>query len=118
MHNYKELNVWKKARAFVKEVYLLTAEFPKSEQFGLSSQIQRGAVSIPSNIAEGAGRGTEKEFTYFLNVALASSFEVETQLILAFDLKYIQEEKLNPVMEGISEIQKMLTGLIKSYKCK
>ena len=116
MHNYKELNVWKKARIFVKEVYLLAGDFPKEEKYGLASQIQRAAVSIPSNIAEGAGRESPKEFHYFLNVALASSFEVETQLILAFDLSYISENALNQALKNVQEIQKMLTGLMKSLK--
>ena len=114
MHNYKELNVWKKARAFVKEVYLLTGNFPKEERFGLTSQIQRAVISIPSNIAEGAGRVTPKEFHYFLNIAVASSFEVETQLILAFDLTYISEDTLNSALQNVQEIQKMLAGLMKS----
>jgi len=116
MHNYKELNVWKKARAFVKEVYLLAGNFPKEEKYGLASQIQRAVVSIPSNIAEGAGRVTSNEFHYFLNVAIASSFEVETQLILAFDLNYISEEDLEYALINVQEIQKMLTGLMKSIK--
>lgn len=116
MHNFKELNVWKKSRAFVKEVYVLAGHFPQQEKYGLSSQIQRAVVSIPSNIAEGAGRVSPSEFHYFLNVALASSFEVETQLILSFDLGYISEKELNTMLRNIQEIQKMLTGLMKSLK--
>lgn len=116
MHNFKELNVWKKARAFIKEVYLLAGNFPKEEKFGLASQVQRAVISIPSNIAEGAGRVSPKEFHYFLNIAVASSFEVETQLILAFDLAYISEDTLNSALHNVQEIQKMLAGLMKSIK--
>jgi four helix bundle protein len=118
MNNFKELVVWKKSIELTKMVYLLTANFPDKEKFGLTSQTQRSAVSIPSNIAEGAGRDSINEFNHFLSIAKASSYELETQLILARELGYTNEEDLKPLMELINEIQKMLTGLKKSLKEK
>ena len=88
MHNYLELNVWKKARVLVKKVYELTAEFPTDERFGLISQLRRCSVSIPSNIAEGSGRGSNKDFARFLSISMGSAFELETQLWLSLDLEF------------------------------
>ncbi|MFK5879561.1 MAG: four helix bundle protein [Flavobacteriaceae bacterium] len=89
MHNYKKLNVWEESVNLVTDVYQLTDTFPNKEKFGLISQINRCSVSIPSNIAEGAGRSSKKEFSLFLGDALASSFELETQLIISNNLKFI-----------------------------
>ena len=89
MHNYKKLDVWKESVNLVTEIYLLTDNFPDKEKFGLVSQINRCAVSIPSNIAEGAGRSSKKEFSLFLGYALGSSFELETQLIISNNLNLI-----------------------------
>jgi four helix bundle protein len=80
-HNFRELNSWKVSFDLVKDVYLISGRLPENERFGLKSQIQRCAVSIPSNIAEGSGRSTDKDFLYFLNSAIASSYELETQLL-------------------------------------
>lgn len=110
MHNFKELKVWQKARLLVKEIYLLTEEFPEHEKFNLTSQLQRAAISIPTNIAEGAGRNTDKDFLRFLDMALGSSFEVETELILAFDLAYFEEKRFTDISERVQEIQKMIIG--------
>ena len=101
----------------VKEVYLLASEFPVDEKYGLSSQIKRSAVSVPSNIAEGAGRGSNKDFSRFLKIAFGSCYELETQMILAFDLKMISDNNLENINNTISEVQKMLHGLIKSLDC-
>jgi four helix bundle protein len=94
MHNFKNLKIWQKSRELVKEVFLLTRDFPAEEKFGLTSQILRSAYSIPSNIAEGSGRNSNREFSRFLDIALGSAFELETQLILASDIHYLSEEKL------------------------
>ena len=107
MHKYKDLVLWKKSMALVTEVYLTTSLFPGKERFNLISQIQRSAVSIPSNIAEGAGRNSDKEFVRFLSIAHASSFELETQLIVSNNLNYIPKQKLNKLLEDIIEFQKM-----------
>jgi len=108
MHNYKELKVWQKTRLLVKEIYLLTEKFPSNEKYSLASQMQRAAISVPANIAEGAGRSTNKDFLRFLDIALGSAFELETEIILAFDIGYIDEECFNKVCEQVQEIQKMI----------
>lgn len=106
---HKDLIVWQKAMAFVEEVYKLTDKMPNGELYGLTSQIRRSAVSIPSNIAEGAARNHNKEFVQFLYVALGSSAELETQLLLAERLKFISTAPI----DNLSEIKKLLLGLIK-----
>ena len=108
MHNYLELKIWQRSRSLVKEVYQLTDSFPKNQQYGLTSQIQRAAVSIPSNIAEGAGRSSKKEFMQFLDIANGSAFEFETQLFLSIDLRYVQKEKVDTIISELKEIQKMI----------
>ncbi len=118
MHKFKELIVWQKARELVKEVYKLTSSFPESEKFGLITQIQRSCVSIPSNIAEGAGRSSPKDFIRFLNIAYSSAYELETQLILSADLQFLATEDLTEVLDKIDTIQKMIWGLIQKLKNK
>lgn len=108
MHNFKNLKIWQSSRQLVKEVFLLTRDFPTEEKFGLVSQILRCAYSIPSNIAEGSSRSTNKEFARFLDIALGSAFELETQLILASDINYLSEDKLNEIQVLLQEIQKMI----------
>ncbi|MCS3553293.1 MULTISPECIES: four helix bundle protein [unclassified Sphingobacterium] len=107
MHQYKELKIWQKAIAFVSDIYKVTSIFPDKEKFNLISQINRAAVSIPSNIAEGAGRNSKKEFIQFLAIAHGSTYEVETQLIISKNLGYILEEDLVIILEKLSELQKM-----------
>lgn len=107
MHQYKELKLWQKSIDLVTRIYSLTRDFPTSERFGLVSQINRSAVSIPSNIAEGAGRNSDKEFVQFLAIAHASSFELETQLIISKNLNYLSIECLNELTDRITELQKM-----------
>jgi len=114
-HNFRELEVWKQAMALSKQVYLITKQFPPEEKFGITSQIQRAAVSIASNIAEGAGRGTNKDFVHFLNIALGSAFELETQILLSNELNYIEEDGMKPIMENLHMIQPKLNSLIKKY---
>ncbi len=116
MHNYKELKVWQKGRQLVKFVYQLTSKFPKEEIYALTSQVRRAVVSIPSNISEGAGHFSNKEFSRFLVIAYASSCELDTQIILSFDLNFINEDELKDANIYIEEIQKMLSGLIKSQE--
>lgn len=111
MHNFRELQVWKKARTLAKEGYLVSSDFPEDEKFGLTSQVRRSMISIPSNIAEGSSRSTSKDFVRFLRIALGSTFELETQLLLSIDLGFINETEISSVNERIQEIQKMLIGL-------
>ncbi len=110
MHNFKELKIWQRSRLLVKNVYQLTAKFPQNEQYGLVSQINRAAISMISNIAEGAGRSTEQDFSRFLDIAIGSAFELESQLIISFDLGFITEEKIENVLKELDEIQKMIRG--------
>ncbi|RCH53817.1 diversity-generating retroelement protein bAvd family protein [Mucilaginibacter hurinus] len=114
MHNFKDLKVWIAGIGMCKEIFQLTKAFPDEEKFGLTSQMKRAAISIPSNIAEGCGRKSNKEFYQFLNVALGSSFELETQLIIAYEFAYITQQTLGEKGALITEIQKMIYGLQKS----
>ena len=107
MHNFRELQIWKDSRKLVKEIYLVTRNFPDQEKYILASQIQRSAISVPSNIAEGSGR-KNKEFMHFLSIALSSAFECETQLYLASDIGYLEENKLNDLTTEIQIIQKKI----------
>ena len=110
MNDHKDLSLWQKSVEFVEVIYKLTNKFPDEEKYGLSSQIKKAVVSIPSNIAEGAARNTRKEFAQFLYVALGSISEIETQLIIAKNLGFIEETYEN----DINELKKMTLGLIKS----
>ena len=114
MAGYRDLKVWQAAMQLAGEVYRLSARLPKHETYGLASQLQRSAVSLPSNIAEGHGRNSQKEFNHFLGIALGSLAELETQLILAQQLKYLTEEDISPALQNADEIGKMLKGLQKS----
>jgi four helix bundle protein len=108
---HKDLDVWKKSMALVLDVYKNTQNFPSHELYGLTSQIRRSALSIPSNIAEGAARRNKKEFIQFLYIALGSASELHTQLIIGKNLNYFQNE--TKVEDQLTRIQKMLYGLIK-----
>lgn len=110
-HNFRELNIWKNGMEILKATYLISNELPKEEKFGLVSQIQRCSVSIPSNIAEGSGRSTVKDFERFISIGLSSSYELETQLILVNDLFKIETDKL---IEDINELQRMIIGFKRS----
>lgn len=116
MHKVSELKVWTKAIELTKGVYKLAKELPKDERFGLISQIKRSSVSVPSNIAEGAGRNSKKEFSHFLGIANGSAYELQTQLILIKELNLIEEHKVKPLLERVEEIQKMNYGFLKSLK--
>ncbi|MBK9224605.1 MAG: four helix bundle protein [Flavobacterium sp.] len=116
MNYFKELKVWQKAIELVTNTYLRTQAFPKEELYGLTSQIRRCAVSIPSNIAEGCGRKTEKDFSNFLGIALGSAFEFETQLIISKNLSFIQQEDFSVLESKIQHIQNMIIKLQKSIE--
>ena len=107
MHNLKELKIWNKAIDLSVDVYRTTADFPSDERFGLISQSRRAAVSIPSNIAEGAGRNSKKEFSNFLGIANGSSYELQTQLIISNKLSLLDDELLDSLLQQIDELQKM-----------
>jgi len=114
--NYFELEVWKRSRCLVKDVHTLTQAFPREESFGLTAQLRRCVVSVPSNVAEGCGRNSAKDTLQFLYVARGSLYELETQLCLAFDLTYIGKEKLDVILAEVTECKKLLNGFINYYQ--
>jgi four helix bundle protein len=111
MHRYKELKVWQKAIELTVEVYKITKNLPREEKFALANQLNRCAVSIPSNIAEGAGRNSNKDFNNFLGIALGSAFELETQLLIINHLGYLSDDDYVPIRIEIEHIQNMLIKL-------
>ena len=110
MHNFKQLQIWVKSMELVKEIYLLTDSFPKLEKFGLISQMQRAAVSVPANIAEGSAKSNNKDFARFLEISTGSLFELETLLLLATNLNYIDSVVSENIQIKISELEKMIYG--------
>jgi len=116
MKDFKNLKIWQHGINLVVDVYKASKNFPPEELYGLTSQIRRSAVSIPSNIAEGAGRDSDKEFCRFLDISLGSSFELETQIIIAHKLDLLSEEVYVDLAEKIREEQKMISGLHKKIK--
>lgn len=115
---HKGLIVWQKSIDLVTEIYTVTKDFPNSEIYGLTNQMRRSAVSIPSNIAEGAARRYNKEFIQFLYIALGSLSELETQIIISKNLEYLKNEKFSTISETIIELRKMIIGLIKNLNSK
>lgn len=113
-HNFRKLNIWKEDISLARETYSTTKAFPKSEVYGLSSQMQRCAVSVPSNIAEGTAKSTDKHFKQYLETALGSAFEWETQLIIAFEIEYVSEETFKHLEKKIQSIQGMITRFMES----
>ncbi len=118
MRNFRELMIWKDGIELVKAVYRLSEYLPSNEKFGLRSQICRAAVSIPSNIAEGASRNSDFEFKRFLEIAIGSSFELETQLIIINEMKLAPEENVSSLLSQINTNQKMINSLISKLKAK
>ncbi len=118
VRTHKDLEVWKLSIDFVTEIYAITKSYPKEEQFGITNQIRRAAVSVPSNIAEGAGRRSDKEFLQFLYIALGSVQEIDTQLLISLNLEFISKSDYDNLMTKLNQISKMLFGLIKSIKQK
>jgi four helix bundle protein len=113
---HKRLEVWNKSVDLCVEIYRLSEMFPKTEMYGLSNQMRRAAVSVPSNIAEGAARQTKKEFMNFLHISQGSLSELDTQVIIANRLNYVTDQSYQKTCEKIETISKMITGLIKSLK--
>ena len=112
MVDYKSIDVWQKARMIVKEIYAISETFPPEEKYGLTSQIRRAAVSVPSNIAEGYNRHSSKDFVHFLRIAKGSAAETETQLILAKDVSLVTDEKAEPLLVEIDKLIRMISSLI------
>jgi four helix bundle protein len=116
MHNYKELIVWKKSRILCSDMYVLTSKFPSDEKFGITNQLRRAVVSIPSNIAEGSSRNSNKDFSRFLEIAIGSAYEIENQILISFDLGFITKSELDEMTLKIDEIIKMVSKFRSSLK--
>lgn len=114
IQSYRDLEVWQTSRKLVSRIYRLTNTFPKDEIYGLSGQMRRAAVSVPSNIAEGKSRRATGDYKRFLDIAYGSIAEVETQLFIASDLEYVSEDKIELLLQDYAEIGRMLNGLISS----
>ena len=116
MRNFRELMIWQKGMEIVVRIYELTSLVSKSETYGLKNQLQRAAVSIPSNIAEGCSRNSESDFKRFLEIAIGSAYELETQLIIIENVNLISKIKVEPILQLILEEQKMLNSFFSSVR--
>jgi four helix bundle protein len=116
MQNYRNLKVWEKAHAIVLDIYRLTATFPNTEQYGLTSQIRRSAASIPANIAEGSARGSDADFARFLQIALGSTAELDYHLLLAHDLELIETQQYQTIANEIDSLERMLNAFIQQLR--
>ena len=116
MKNFKHLEIWKRSMSLVKRIYGLTDNFPKTEIYGITSQIRRSAVSIPSNIAEGCGKNSMADLARFVDIAFGSSFELETQLLLSKDLEYGNASELKACLDELNQIQKMINKYLQSLR--
>ncbi|MFD1015111.1 four helix bundle protein [Winogradskyella rapida] len=108
-HKFKDLQIWKRSRLFCSEIYAITSKFPDSEKFGLTNQLRRASVSIPSNIAEGPSRDSNKDFARFLQISIGSAYEIETQRLISADLNFILDNELESCLSELSEIIKMIS---------
>ncbi|MBF6639922.1 four helix bundle protein [Flavobacterium sp. J49] len=116
MSNFRNLQVWQKSMILTTNIYFTTKNFPKEEIFGLTAQIRRSAISISSNIAEGFGRDSNKEYLRFLNVSIASLFELQTQLEIGKNIEYLTEQEFNKIYEDSRELERMLVSFINKIK--
>ncbi|GAA4974239.1 four helix bundle protein [Algibacter aquimarinus] len=116
MHKFKDLEIWKRSRLFCSQIYSMTSKFPDSEKLGLTNQLGRASVSIPSNIAEGSSRKSNKDFSRFLEMTLGSAYEIETQILIAYDLRFISELELNDLDKELTEIIKMISKFKSTLK--
>ena len=116
MRTYKDLIVWQKSMCLVTEIYKATKTLPEEEKYGLTSQIRRSAVSIPSNIAEGYGRNSTDDYLRFLKISIGSLYEMQTQIEIAYNLKYLSADNFQPLYDSSREIERMLISLIRKIR--
>lgn len=116
MHRFKDLEIWKRSRIFCSKIYAETANFPENEKFGITNQLRRASFSIPSNIAEGSSRASNKELSRFLEIAIGSAYEIETQLLISNDLKFLEFETLESLLNELEEIIKMISKFRSTLK--
>jgi four helix bundle protein len=115
-HRFKDLEIWKQSRLLCTEIYLISTAFPENEKFGLTNQLRSASVSIPSNITEGSSRSSNKEFNRFLDFSLGSAYEVETQLLISSDLKFITTDQVQQILPKLNNIIKMILSFKKAIK--
>ncbi len=116
MKNFRKLDIWNRSKDLAVNIYRLTQEFPSTEKFGIVSQMTRSAVSVPSNIAEGSSRSSEKDYARFIEISIGSSFELETQLLIAQELDFGNKEKMNYALTELNEIQRMINNFHSKLK--
>ena len=116
MGDFRKLLIWQKSMLLVTKIYTTTSKFPKEEIFGITSQIRRCAVSVPSNIAEGFGRDSDKEYLRYLNISMGSLFEMQTQIEIIKNIGYLTEEEFNTIYEDSREIERMLVSFMNKIK--
>ena len=116
MQDFRSLKVWDKAHALTLSIYRATATFPRDEMFGLTSQLRRACASIPGNIAEGCGRGSDADFARFLQVAMGSASETDYHLLLARDLGYLETSKYDELLQAITEVKRMLNAFLQTVR--
>ena len=116
MHRFKDLEIWKLSREFCRDIYQVTLDFPEGEKFGLVNQLRRSSVSVPSNIAEGASGRSSRDFDRFLEIATGSCYEIETHLLIANDLGFLKDEKINILQMKLTSIIKMISKFRTSLK--
>jgi four helix bundle protein len=116
MKDFRQLKVWEKSHQLALAVYKATKSFPKEELYGLTSQIRRASISIPTNIAEGCGRNTDADFARFLQIAMGSASETEYQLILAYDLEFLSKESYDELHANVEEVKRMLASFLKTLR--
>lgn len=118
MKTYRELIVWEKSMTLVNQIYKVSKQFPADENFGLTSQLRRSAISVPSNIAEGYGRNSLNDYIRFLNISVGSLYEIQTQIEIAFNLNYVEKNHFDELYENTKEIERMMSSLIRKLKEK
>ncbi len=116
MHKFKELEIWKRSRLFCSTIYQVTTAFPSDEKFGLTNQLRRASVSIPSNIAEGSSRNSNKDFARSLEIAIGSAYEIETQILIASDLRFLSGDACEKLVNELAEIIKMISRFRSTLK--
>lgn len=116
MHRFKDLEIWRLSRKFCSDIYETTSLFPDSEKFGLTNQLRRASVSVPSNIAEGCSRKSNRDFSRFLEIAIGSMYEIETQLLISNDLNFIQKNELKYLLQKLDSIIKMTSKFKSTLK--
>ena len=116
MHRFKDLEIWKLSRSFCSDIYTLTSSFPEDEKFGIINQLRRASVSIPSNIAEGASRKSNKDFARFLEIAIGSMYEIETHILISQDLNFLNQNEAEIILDQLESIIKMTSKFKSTLK--